>query len=432
MRVQLLVFIIGGLLFISGAYFWIANFHSSNQGGAQTIVKNLRDRILQTFNGSRLAAEIPLDESSNQGSLSQKSRGGEGSAQSAKTSAVTKEICEFHAGTPALRTSVIFSEIAWMGEEKDSTREWVELTNTGSSSVSIKDFEVADKDNQINVVFPNVTLGAHEYYLMARSSETVGNRITYNGNLKNSDEALRLFDSHCALLDEVSAAPAWPAGDSRTKATMERNPIDFSWYSSKDPGGTPGKENSGAPIISAQTISESTSSNSQPSSTSAGTNTINNQGVSTTPNAGTSQSASLIYITEVMVGRTDNAGHEFIELYNASDLPADLTGWSIKKKTSTGSESTLVSSKNFEGKVMPGESYLLLGHSGGYNSSPPADISWPASYTLAYTKNGVSILNNEGAIVDSVFWDDIPKDQSFARNSLPNGPFQVSTPSPKN
>ena len=53
-----------------------------------------------------------------------------------------------------------------------------------------------------------------------------------------------------------------------------------------------------------------------------------------------------------MAGADSGANYEFVELYNAGANPVDLTGWTLKKKTSSGSEGSLVSAKLFSGKVI--------------------------------------------------------------------------------
>jgi len=46
--------------------------------------------------------------------------------------------------------------------------------------------------------------------------------LIYTGSLANSNEALYLFDDDCQLQDTAVATPNWPAGDNKTKQTMER------------------------------------------------------------------------------------------------------------------------------------------------------------------------------------------------------------------
>ncbi len=140
-----------------------------------------------------------------------------------------------------------------------------------------------------------------------------------------------------------------------------------------------------------------------------------------------------ILISEIMAGSDANSNDEFIELYNPTSNPIDLTGWSIKKKSSSGSESTLVSSSRLEGKVIFPNKYLLLANEGGYSGSVFADIFWPKSYSLAYANNAIVIYNSLGETIEEASWTEIPKNQSYERVSWGNSQFQAQVnPSPQN
>lgn len=140
-----------------------------------------------------------------------------------------------------------------------------------------------------------------------------------------------------------------------------------------------------------------------------------------------------VLISEIMAGADGNSNYEFVELYNAGSAPVDLTGWSVKKKSSTGSESSLVAAKNFLGEIIQPSRYFLLGNDGGYQGSVALDASWAHSNTLAYTNNSVVLYNGSGAKVEEIFWAEIPKGQSFARTGWENSRFTLSgSPTPQN
>ncbi|MGC9603110.1 MAG: lamin tail domain-containing protein [Minisyncoccia bacterium] len=139
-----------------------------------------------------------------------------------------------------------------------------------------------------------------------------------------------------------------------------------------------------------------------------------------------------VLISEIMAGADGNSNYEFIELYNAGSAPVDLTGWSVKKKSSTGSESSLVAASRLSGKIVNPGKYFLLGNENGYQGSVGLDVAWPSSYTLAYTNNSVVLYNN-GIKVEEIFWAEIPKGQSFARTDWENSQFTLSgSPTPQN
>lgn len=143
--------------------------------------------------------------------------------------------------------------------------------------------------------------------------------------------------------------------------------------------------------------------------------------------------SSQILISEIMAGSHRNADDEFIELYNPTQYPADLTGWSLKKKTSSGAEYALVAASRLQGKVVNPNSYFLIGNEGGYSGSVSPDATWATSNTLAYTNNTVLLYNSNGVIIEEVFWAEIPKSQSYARQSWTSSQFAVQeTPTPRN
>jgi len=425
MRAHLLVFIIGGILFLSGSYFWIANLEKSDEGVLSGPISNLRSAALETFQDKKLVAEIPLGETRENEGVSLKP----GVAVVSPGPGAARNSCVFESvGSPA-RSPVIFSEIAWMGDEEDSTNEWVEIQNTSAGLVSIKNYSILDKDEQIKVVLPNISLEAGEYYVLSRNSEMPESRLAYEGNLRNSDEALRLFDSNCTLLDEASAAPSWPAGSVKAKATMERNLADLSWRSSALPGGTPGEENSTPPM----NVEISEFSNSSSTATSSIAETV------PTPQLVPAQTQNIepeipigkILISEIMAGIDGNSSYEFIELYNPNSSAVDLTGWTIKKKNSNNKEEPLVSAAHFKDKTIPSNKYFLLANTS--SSMISADILWPKSYTLAYSNNSVVLYDANGGRAEEISWSEIPKGQSFERAMWTSADFRIqSSPNPQN
>jgi hypothetical protein len=148
-----------------------------------------------------------------------------------------------------------------------------------------------------------------------------------------------------------------------------------------------------------------------------------------TASAGTGK----ILVSEIMVGAESGANFEFIELYNAGSVPVDMTGWVIKKKTSSGSESSLVASKLFSGKVIQPGRYLLLGNAGGYAGSVPLDIAWSSSNTLAYKNNSIVVYDADGYKLEEIGWDEIPKGESLVRSNWNAAQFVLSAaPTPQN
>ena len=127
-----------------------------------------------------------------------------------------------------------------------------------------------------------------------------------------------------------------------------------------------------------------------------------------------------------------NADYEFVEFYNPTSAAVALTGWSVKKKTSTGNESPLIASSRFEGKIIPAGRHFLAANEGGYSGAITADIGWAKSNTLAYKDNAVVLYDANGGKIEEVDWSEILKGQSFRRSSLEAAVFTVSNPNPQN
>lgn len=98
----------------------------------------------------------------------------------------------------------------------------------------------------------------------------------------------------------------------------------------------------------------------------------------------------ILFINQVMIGQNQAAKNEFIELYNPNPIDIDLSNYILRKKTKSGSESLLISNKNFKG-IIPAQSYFLI-------SSPEfcADIACD----LAYQNNSSLSANNTIILYD--------------------------------
>ncbi len=92
---------------------------------------------------------------------------------------------------------------------------------------------------------------------------------------------------------------------------------------------------------------------------------------------------------------------ELIALYNPNGHEISLAGWSVKKKTASGKEYSLVAESRFEGKLIRPQSYLLLANEGGYAGTVPYDIGWAKSNTIA-ADNTVIAYNQNGDVEDKV------------------------------
>lgn len=107
--------------------------------------------------------------------------------------------------------------------------------------------------------------------------------------------------------------------------------------------------------------------------------------------------AEHIVISEIKLAG-DTATDEFVELYNPTNTTVPLDGWRLTKKTSSGTESNLVSS--LEGSI-PAYGYFLIAHPNSTVSNP--DITYSASSNSLTSNNTVVLYSDSGeTVVDKV------------------------------
>ncbi len=126
-----------------------------------------------------------------------------------------------HAAAPG---SVVINEVAWAGSADSSNDEWIELYNTTSSPIDLSGWTLEDDGTPLSSL--SGTIPANGYFLI-EDSETVVNPNTADMilglSLANTGDSLVLKDDVAAAIDTVnSGGGAWFAGDSTSKASMER------------------------------------------------------------------------------------------------------------------------------------------------------------------------------------------------------------------
>lgn len=423
------------------------------------------------------------------------------------------KICEKFDQKPKLK--VIFNEICWMGDEDSPANEWIELKNVSSEEIDLDGWQILNKNQKIKIVFEKgEKISPGGYLLLTRGDD-------FSGAIKNSNEGLYLFDSNCNLQDKVEASSTWPAGDLKTKKTAERKD-DFSWQTSKESKGTPGKENSKGsdfeekkeefepkisldlpPKIFSQkefevlfsisglkeseydlkisilkiskeaekdrTISEiSLTGEEWQDSYKYLTNFFSGNSFSGKIKLRVSQDFSgeaeillkvrensnkkivgelskKIYIEKfpqetqkeqklfpiessfkILINEVQIAGQtaddEFIELFNLSDQTIDLENWRLTRKTSSGSEYTILSNQTkvkFSGKI-PARGFFLIAHPDSSFSSI-ANLVHSGTQSLA-KDNTLILYNPSGEIVDKIGWGKVKdcEGSPFPQNPEPN------------
>ena len=111
-----------------------------------------------------------------------------------------------------------------------------------------------------------------------------------------------------------------------------------------------------------------------------------------------------IFFSELLPGVPGGNNAEFIELYNASQQPVDLGGYSIWYLLSEGQQESLIARLD-QGSEIPGLGHFLLVRQGqefGLTADAAFDIS------LFEKKGGLVLKNGSGEVVDQLGWGSAP------------------------
>lgn len=133
---------------------------------------------------------------------------------------------------------------------------------------------------------------------------------------------------------------------------------------------------------------------------------------------------SSVQITEVTAGTELSSDDEYIELYNPNSVAIDISSYSIKKRTASGNESSLVSASRLIGKSIPAGRHFLIAHDSGYRGSVVSDATWAKSNDLAYANNTVILYNGSGVKITEVSWTKLEPGQSTTGVATPQNSSQ--------
>ncbi len=102
--------------------------------------------------------------------------------------------------------------------------------------------------------------------------------------------------------------------------------------------------------------------------------------------------ADHVVISEVQVRSIAEADDEFIELYNPTGSPVDVTGWRLRKKTEGGTEANLVASMS--GSIASNGYFLITSPASTASSS--ADMTYSATTQSIASDNTVLLYSDAG------------------------------------
>jgi uncharacterized protein (TIGR03437 family) len=104
-----------------------------------------------------------------------------------------------------------------------------------------------------------------------------------------------------------------------------------------------------------------------------------------------------VVISEFRTRGPGGAGDEFIELYNNSATPIDISGWKIKGSSNAGGVSVRLTVT--AGRVLPARGHFLAGNSGGYSGSVALDQTYTSGLV---NDGGLALALPNDVIVDQV------------------------------
>lgn len=108
---------------------------------------------------------------------------------------------------------------------------------------------------------------------------------------------------------------------------------------------------------------------------------------------------SHVVINEVQT-KGVTASQDFIELYNPTATQIDISGWKLRKRISTGAESSLIVIPT--ATTIASHRYLLWANTlNGYSSSISADLANSGSLS---DNNSIALVNSSDTIIDQLSW----------------------------
>ncbi len=283
--------------------------------------------------------------------------------------------CSFVTDQKPSHKPVIFSEIAWMGKLEQSNKEWLKIQKMIGGKIDIKGWQIINQSGRLFIDINSSTILSNE-----QSSLTLYRGPDFKGSIKNTDEALKLFDSNCNLIDEVFAQPQWPAGNNEKKLSMKRA-ANLTWY---DDG-----------------VKKKVRKTDQPEEYSVAIQT---------------QPVDQLIISHIQAGSEQSSQDEFIKIYNPTDQDLDLENLSLKKKTKSGREYILVSPSKFKG-IIKTKDYFLISHK-EYSGTPDLFYSNHSS-PIAYSNNTIILYDTTGQIIDQINYERINKDDIWQNEKSP-------------
>lgn len=292
--------------------------------------------------------------------------------------------------------------------------EWIEIYNSGSSSVSLLDCYVADDDKTTydeGYRFGNVTIPAGGYVVVFGAD--LGTNNEDFGGLNNGGDTVLLYKPDGTVIDTIT----FDTDDADDDITWRRVPDGGSYDRSFacDPSTT----DPGCPSLGSANQAKPS-----PTPTITPTPTVTPGGPTPTPTSTPSGSGSVtdLVINEVLAdpasgsdwsggGAGSTSDEEWIEIYNTSPLPVDITGCFL------GDDDLSVFSDGYEfgSLTIPGNGFVVVfGEDTGINGN---DIGGG----LSNGGDTVILWDPSGTIIDQISYNTSDADDDKVWRLYPDG-----------
>jgi hypothetical protein len=261
---------------------------------------------------------------------------------------------------PAHSIGIVISEIMANPEASDSGEEWVELFNSSTEPINLKDWLL--DDSSVNGTVGTSSYKISEFVIQPNAYASIAvpeGKFSLNNS---SADSVRLFWSDKVLSSEVAYT-----GPVKEEQTWCRIGTIYKWCTP-----TPNASNTELPVVPA-TSGINTASNNNNTTNSNATNTTNSAQQQAQAKDYSSDDIQLIEIMPDPDGA--DAGYEYVKLYNAGSSAVELKGWVIDD----GAESDAIGSSALvlsEGLLDPADELEVLIPKGRFsmNNSGPDTV----------------------------------------------------------
>jgi len=248
-------------------------------------------------------------------------------------------------------------------DEDGDCPDWVELRNTSDKPVSLLGYGLSDKyDDPMKWVFPDITLepGAYLLILLSGKEKTYTAENPYlhaSFKLGDTDDGLILSNEKGLLIERIGIAQV---PDNISYGRDPEDPTQWKFFTRP----TPGKANSANGFVELSAV--------------------------------LAAMTQKVYINEVCAVSSSSVSglskEDWIELYNNTDQPINLEGWSLSKYVSDLRYYT------FPSVTIQPHSYLVISASGTASYSVK---SLDAGFKVSHTGNTLYLVDADGLVTDS-------------------------------